>query len=179
MSTGRDGLGPQALSHEFKHGRDLLARNVKLLHDLLDAEILEVLDNRGHGQTSALEYPGAAHLAGNALNGRALGPVNGCHCSDSCDSQTTAKRCGSQSIQGLSGRLRLRVFHAISRVYEWCGNGAAFHAGEFAEPLERFASEGLLVADHSGVTLTRAGLLQADHLIRAFYRPEHQVERYN
>jgi oxygen-independent coproporphyrinogen-3 oxidase len=49
----------------------------------------------------------------------------------------------------------------------------------FAQPLRPLVAEGLLVTDASGVTLTRAGLLQADHLIRAFFRPDHQVDRYN
>ena len=75
MSTGGNGVGAQALSHELEHGRHLLARHVELLDDLVDAEILEVLDDRGDGQTRALEHPGAAHLAGDALDGRALGPV--------------------------------------------------------------------------------------------------------
>src|SRR6185503_12745074 len=67
MSTGRDGIGPQALSHELEHGVDLLARHVELLHDFIDTEVLEVLDDRRNGQTGALEHPGAAHLAGNAF----------------------------------------------------------------------------------------------------------------
>src|SRR5918993_3330859 len=59
-STGRNGFGAQALSYEFEHGGDLLARHVELLHDLLDAEVLEVLDDGGDRQARALEHPGAA-----------------------------------------------------------------------------------------------------------------------
>jgi hypothetical protein len=40
---------------------NLLARHAELLHDLCDAKVLEVLDDRGHGQARALEDPGAAH----------------------------------------------------------------------------------------------------------------------
>lgn len=49
----------------------------------------------------------------------------------------------------------------------------------FAEPLSRCADEGWLVCDDDGVTLTRSGLLRVDHLLTAFYLPEHQVERYS
>lgn len=49
----------------------------------------------------------------------------------------------------------------------------------FAAPLRRLAEEGWLVFDEEGVTLTRGGLLRADHLLSEFYLPEHQVERYN
>jgi oxygen-independent coproporphyrinogen-3 oxidase len=49
----------------------------------------------------------------------------------------------------------------------------------FDAPLAKLSADGLLDVSDAGVTLTRAGLLQADHLIRAFYLPEHQVDRYN
>src|SRR4030088_2081408 len=79
MSTGWNRLSAEALRHEVEHCRDLLARHVELLDDLVDAEILEVLDDRGHGQARALEHPGAAHLTRNALDGWTLGPVKQCH----------------------------------------------------------------------------------------------------
>src|SRR5688572_11872563 len=84
MSTGWHGVGAEALGNEVENGRDLLARDVELLDDLADAQVLEVLNDRGNGQTSAFEHPGATHLARDALDGRAVGPVKGCHCSDSC-----------------------------------------------------------------------------------------------
>lgn len=60
MRTGRDGLGSEALRDELEHGRDLLARHLELLHDLINAEVLEAFDDRGHGKSGALEHPGAA-----------------------------------------------------------------------------------------------------------------------
>ncbi len=75
-STGRDRVGAQGLSHELEHGGHLLARDVELLDDVVDAEIL---DDGGYGQTSALEHPGPAHLARDALDGRTLRPVKRCH----------------------------------------------------------------------------------------------------
>src|SRR5262249_45496482 len=83
MSTGGDVGRAQALSHELEDSSYLFARHIELLDDLVDAQILEVLDNRGYGQTSTLEHPRAAHLAWDAFDGRALGPVKGRHCSDS------------------------------------------------------------------------------------------------
>src|SRR5438045_4168987 len=47
-STGVDSSSAQALSHELKDSRHLLTRHVELLDDLVDAEVLEVLDYRGH-----------------------------------------------------------------------------------------------------------------------------------
>src|SRR5437867_4625053 len=98
MSTGRDGVRAKALSHEIQYGHHLLARHVELLDDLVHAEILKVFDDSGHGQTSAFEHPGAAYLARDALDGRALGPVKGCH-SDSL-LQITAKRYSSHPGSG-------------------------------------------------------------------------------
>ena len=46
MSTGGDVGSAQALSHELKDSGYLFARHVELLDDLVDAEILEVLDDR-------------------------------------------------------------------------------------------------------------------------------------
>jgi len=45
MSTGRDGVCAKAFSHKLEHGHHLLARYVELLDDLVDAEILEVLND--------------------------------------------------------------------------------------------------------------------------------------
>src|SRR6188768_2739594 len=96
MSTGWHGVGAEALSNEVENSRHLLACDVELLDDLVDAQVLEVLNDRGNRQTSAFEYPGATHLARDALDGRAPGPVKGCHCSDSL-LQITAKRSSRQA----------------------------------------------------------------------------------
>jgi len=79
MSTGGDVGSAQALSHKREESGYLFARHVELLDDLVDAEILEVLDDRGHGQTGALEHPRAADLAGDALHSGALGSIERCH----------------------------------------------------------------------------------------------------
>src|SRR5688572_28826419 len=77
-STGGD-FRAQAICHELENGRDLFARHIELLDYLVDAEVLEVLDDRVYRQTRALEHPGATHLAGDALDSRTLGPVKGGH----------------------------------------------------------------------------------------------------
>ena len=47
-STGGD-FGTQTLNDELEHGCHLFTRDVELLHDLVDAEVFEVLDDRGDG----------------------------------------------------------------------------------------------------------------------------------
>jgi hypothetical protein len=58
---------PQAATDSYtswpKTGRTSGSPTSSFRHDLVDAEVLEVLYDRGHGQTRALEHPGAAHLA--------------------------------------------------------------------------------------------------------------------
>jgi hypothetical protein len=61
-------------SHEVEYGGDLLARHVELLHDLVNAEVFEVLDDGSHRQAGTFEHPGAAHLPGDALDGGAPRP---------------------------------------------------------------------------------------------------------
>ena len=62
----------EALRDKFQDRYDLFPRDVKLFHDFLDAQILQVLDHRGNGQPGILEHPRAADLAGNAFHGVAL-----------------------------------------------------------------------------------------------------------
>ena len=70
MSTGWNRLSAEALRHEVEHCRDLLARHVELLDNLVDAEILEVLDDGGDGQRvplnaqAPLTLPGMLSTAG-------------------------------------------------------------------------------------------------------------------
>lgn len=52
MSTGGHGVGAEALGNEGENGRHLLACDVELLDDLVDAEILEILNDSSHRQTS-------------------------------------------------------------------------------------------------------------------------------
>src|SRR4051812_35187970 len=79
MSTGWNRLSAETLRHEVEHCGDLLARDVELLDNLVDADILEVLDDRGHRQARAFEHPGTAHLAWDAFDGWTLRPVKRCH----------------------------------------------------------------------------------------------------
>jgi hypothetical protein len=71
-STGGDVGSAQALSHEGEDSGYLFARHVELLDDLVDAEILEVLDYRGHRQAGTAEHPGTTNPIGDALDRRTL-----------------------------------------------------------------------------------------------------------
>jgi oxygen-independent coproporphyrinogen-3 oxidase len=48
----------------------------------------------------------------------------------------------------------------------------------FAEPFEQLAEDGQLTVTPQGVELTRAGLLQVDRLLPAFFEPQHRGTRY-
>ena len=48
----------------------------------------------------------------------------------------------------------------------------------FAESLQRFSEKGWVTIDTEAVTLTRAGLLRVDHLLPAFYLPQHRDVSY-
>jgi len=48
----------------------------------------------------------------------------------------------------------------------------------FAEPFEHLAEDGQLTVTPQGVELTRAGLLQVDRLLPAFFEPQHRGTRY-
>ena len=66
MSTGGDGVGAEAQGYEVENGRHLLSRDVELLDDLVNAQILEVLDDGGHGFLSLLlpqQYRTANHAS--------------------------------------------------------------------------------------------------------------------
>ena len=65
-----------ALSDEIQHGCYLVARHIELLHDVVDAEIFDILDDGGDGQPGALEHSGTGDSARDALDGLALGPTN-------------------------------------------------------------------------------------------------------
>jgi oxygen-independent coproporphyrinogen III oxidase len=49
---------------------------------------------------------------------------------------------------------------------------------DFAGELGRLAEEGLLTLEEGSIAVTRAGLLQVDRLLPAFFKPEHRGTRY-
>ncbi|MFB3040593.1 MAG: coproporphyrinogen-III oxidase family protein, partial [Candidatus Poribacteria bacterium] len=49
----------------------------------------------------------------------------------------------------------------------------------FSEAIANFEPRGLLYRNGEKLSLTREGLLQADHILSAFYLPEHQEVRYS
>jgi oxygen-independent coproporphyrinogen-3 oxidase len=48
----------------------------------------------------------------------------------------------------------------------------------FAGPFHQLADDGQLAITPDGVELTRAGLLQVDRLLPAFFEPQHRGTRY-
>ena len=54
MSNGGDGVGAKALAYEVGNGRHLLARDVELLNDLVNAQVLEVLETTPRNRLLAL-----------------------------------------------------------------------------------------------------------------------------
>src|SRR6516162_7489756 len=77
-STGRD-FGTQNFGDEFENGLYLFAGHVELLDDLVDAEVLEILNDCGDGQAGTPEHPCATNPIGDALDRRTLGPVKRSH----------------------------------------------------------------------------------------------------
>jgi hypothetical protein len=67
------------MRREFQNSLNLLPRHAEFFHQLVNAHILKVLEHRGHGHPGAFKHPCAAALTGDALHGRALGPIESCH----------------------------------------------------------------------------------------------------
>jgi hypothetical protein len=68
----------RTLCGESQHGLSLLARHAELFHQLVNAYVLEILEDCRNRRPSTSKYPSAAALAGNALHGGALRPVKRC-----------------------------------------------------------------------------------------------------
>ena len=102
-STGGD-FGAQTLSHELEDSLHLFVRHVELLDDLVDAEILEVLDDGGDREPRPLEHQGTAYPARDALDGRALGPVK-CPIPRTAAAARRHKRWGQRQLSQASLRL--------------------------------------------------------------------------
>jgi hypothetical protein len=64
MSTGGDRVGAEALCSGLQDACDLLAGHVELLHDLLDTEGLEVLDDCRKGSRVPLNTQAPLTLPG-------------------------------------------------------------------------------------------------------------------
>jgi hypothetical protein len=55
-------------------------RQVEPLHNLVDrGSHFQIVEDYGDGRPRVPEYPGAAALAGDALHGGTLGPIETCH----------------------------------------------------------------------------------------------------
>src|SRR5271157_4229963 len=68
--------GIQAAGRKFEHAYNLFPCHVEPLHDFLDTcPGFEVLENGGNRHTGVPKNPRAADLAGDALHGGALRPI--------------------------------------------------------------------------------------------------------
>src|SRR5262245_32272396 len=107
----RNRFSAQAFRYEVEHGYDLLTTHVELLYDLVDTEVFEVLDDRGHRQARAFEHPSAANFAWDTFDGWAPGPIKGCH------TNSFASDYGKIAwpSRGLERRLGDRLFASTSR----------------------------------------------------------------
>lgn len=64
---------------KLQHGLDLLPGDSKFLNELIDAHVLKVLEYRRNWRARSTKYNGATPLAGNALDGGALRPIDASH----------------------------------------------------------------------------------------------------
>jgi hypothetical protein len=67
------------MRRELQNSLNLLPRHAKFFHQLVNAHILKVLEHGGDRHPGAFKHPRTAALAGDALHGGALGPIESCH----------------------------------------------------------------------------------------------------
>src|SRR5882672_8169432 len=85
--------GVETASGELEDGLDLFPGHGELLNHLIDRHaVFEVLENDRDRRACSLEHPGTADLAGDALHGRTLGPIERRHGSTSFSFQLTGYR---------------------------------------------------------------------------------------
>src|SRR5271166_6760155 len=79
MRRGQDWRS-QALRREMQNRVDLIARDGEFLHDFFHGQAsFQILEYRGNRHPGIFKYPCAADFAGDALHGRALGPIESRH----------------------------------------------------------------------------------------------------
>src|SRR5580698_6825930 len=70
----------KALAGKVQDGPYFLRRDVENLRDLVDRHTgLKIFEHRLNRHPRSTEYPRAAYLAGDALHGGALRPIETCH----------------------------------------------------------------------------------------------------
>src|ERR1019366_6784246 len=80
LKGGRDGRRVQASRREFDHGYNLFMRQVEPLHHLGDrGSYFQIVEDDRNRRPRVPEYPRTAALAGDALYGGALRPIESCH----------------------------------------------------------------------------------------------------
>src|SRR5271157_2257346 len=70
----------ETAGRKLQHRDDLFPCDVEPFHDLVDGSPgFKVLENGGNRHAGVLKHPCTAYLAGDALHGGTLGPVESCH----------------------------------------------------------------------------------------------------
>src|SRR5271157_1961646 len=70
----------ETAGRKLQHRDDLFPCDVEPFHDLVDGSPgFKVLENGGNRHTGVLKHPCTAYLAGDALHGGILGPIESCH----------------------------------------------------------------------------------------------------
>jgi hypothetical protein len=64
---------------ELQNSMNLFARHAKFFDEFINRHVFQVLEHYRNRRPGAFKYSCAASLAGNALDGGALGPIKSCH----------------------------------------------------------------------------------------------------
>ena len=75
-----DGRRVQAARREFDYGDNLFMRQMEPFRNFVDrSSHFQIVEDNGNGRPRVPEYPGATALAGDALHGGALRPIESWH----------------------------------------------------------------------------------------------------
>jgi len=119
------------MRREFQDSLNLLPRHAEFFHQLVNAHILKVLEYRGYRHPAAFKHPCAGALAGAALHGGALGPIESCQVLTVLSSPLKAHRTPKLVFRQLLRRQTIRkqsVQFFLCRGKTW--HGALFDGGQ-------------------------------------------------
>ena len=105
---------------ELKHRFHLLPGEWELLHYFVDGHaIFQILEDGRYGHPCPLEHPSSADLAGNALHGWTLRPIEYGHVEALSDFESTpALGFGSEEFRGDFGR-NSKEHKAVEAAWRW------------------------------------------------------------
>ncbi len=107
----------EAPCREFDHSNNLLMRQMKPLHDLRDGgSHFQIVKDNGNRRPRVAKHPCAAALAGDALHGRALRPIECCHISDRPSLLFLCQRVLSHTVLGFPIEIRPTMLRETRRL---------------------------------------------------------------